>query len=56
MCPIQLKLDSRIKIPLAFGKALNKEKWEIRHILSPSVLNNKAILGYVSSLTFFFLT
>ena len=26
MCPILLKLDSRIKIPLPFAKSLNKEK------------------------------
>ena len=55
MCPILLKLDSRIKIPLTFAKSLNKEKWEIHHQLFPTVLNNKAILGYISGLTFFLL-
>ena len=53
MCPILLKLDSRIKIPLPFAKYLNKEKWEIHHQLSTIVLNNKSILGYIFSLTFF---
>ena len=55
MCPNLLKLNSRIKIPLTFTKSLNKEKWQIHHQFSATPLNNKAILGYISSFTFFLL-
>ena len=42
-------VDSRIKIPLTFAKTLSKEKGLIHCQLS--VLINKVILGYISTLT-----